>query len=233
MSKYSFYKEMCDEFSTIEKIDSKTLEYRFDMFLLACTNDLTVLENSKPVQCTGDNGLPYVNKSKNNDEEKYNINFCLNYNHTRGKSVVLMGMYNSLNLMFINYCDSDKRKNEINELPFHIKLGETFDDVHYEMEIKGEPKEHTKFILKKYHNDTEYFNSLVFYANIVEFGDILKLVNSFVKDPKTIYERYNKTIDNKKIMITYNDLKNNFISSEDTLCEPVKGLKKITKKLFK
>ena len=110
---YSFYKEMCDEFATIENIESKTLQYRFDMFIDASTNGLTNLKDGNLTKCIGDNGLPYINKSNNikrDEQENFNMNFCLNYDHIRGKSAVLMGVYNygnfTINMMFINYFDN-------------------------------------------------------------------------------------------------------------------------------
>ena len=227
MLEYSFFREMVEEIEGFTKINSKTLEYRYDKFVEACGMSL---EDSKPVKCTGDSGTLYISKTKDNDEKKYNINFCLNYDYKNGRSTVLMGLYDDLNMVFINYCDTDKNKNVINEIPFQLKLGKVYQGIYHEIEIIGKPKELTKFIIKK-NRGGDISDSLTFYINLSDFGLIIRLVKSFVTDPETIYEHFNGIMNKKKVTLTYNDLENGIIK-DNNLNEPVKGIKKLMRKIL-
>ena len=228
MQDFSFFNEMSEEFAAIEKIDSETLKYRFDKFVCACDMELN---DSKPVKCTGDNGLPYINKSKKNDEKEYNINFALNYDHKRGKSIVLMGKYNDLNLMFVNYCDTDTNKDRINEIPFFIKLGKVYNGSSYVLEIQSEYKSRVRFILRKDNEKMMIPRAIVFHSNVLYFGKIQKLVKSFVNNPEYPYKKYNDVCEKKDTVFSNADL-NAGLLEDNTLDEPVKGVKKLIRSLF-
>jgi hypothetical protein len=143
-----------------------------------------------------------------------------------------MGNYNDIEVSFTNFTDKDKNYNKINELPFRLSIVKNFNDYIYTMDIVTIANPKVKFIIRK--NSEKMMLPLVisFYANILDFSLILKLVKSFVVNPELVHTNYSEIIKQKSTGFTNGDLIKG-ITNDESLDEPVKGFKKLIRSLFK
>lgn len=225
MDEYDYCEDIRVKYKVAE-LNSKTLKYRINGFLKACNMNL---ENSICTKDISDFKLEYVNK--NNQEEQYNINFYLSYND-KGNNVTMSGDYNDLNFRYINYYDNDKNYNKINEIPFYIDLKKEYEDFKYELEVITLNKSRTRFIIRKSNDKMLLPYIIMFQANVLDFSIILKLVKAFVSHPELVFKSYKDVMDKKNPTLTCGDLGKGIIE-DDSLDEPVTGVKKIIRSLFK
>ena len=229
MSEYNY----CEEIKTKYKVDefnSKTLSYRINGFIKACNMNL---ENSV---CNKDisthrleyDKLEYVNNE--NNKIQYTIN--LTKNTSDDAKVSLVGKYDDLSFSFINYIDEDEHYNKIRELPFRLSLTNEFDGFKYDLEINTISKYRTKFIIRKGKEEMLIPYIISFQANILDFSLVLKLIKSFVINPDLVFTSYSDVMNKKNPTITCSDLGKGIVEDE-SLNEPVKGIKKIIRSLFK
>lgn len=77
-------------------------------------------------------------------------------------------------------------------------------------------------------NKTLEYRIIVFFVNVLDFSKVLKLVESFVDNPKLVYDTYNDIMEQKKIVFTNKDL-NHGLTQDKKLDEPVGKIKKLVK----
>lgn len=225
MDEYDYCEDIRVQYKVAE-LNSKTLKYRINGFLKACNMNL---ENSTCTKDIGDFKIEYINK--NNQEEQYNINFYFGSND-KGNNITISGNYNDLNFRFTNYYDGDKNYGKINELPFYISLKNRYQDFKYDMEVATHNKSRTKFIIRKYTDKMLVPYIITFQANVLDFSIILKLVKAFVSNPELVFTSYSDVMDKKNPTLTCGDL-NKGIIEDESLDEPVTGVKRIIRSLFK
>ena len=129
MEKYSYYKDLMENYPHSNKLNSLTLATRIDGFIDACNMNL---EDSEFISELSDGLVPYINKK--NIEEGYNVNFVSSCNEY-GKYLSILGNYKDFNFLFRIYYDKDKKKNQINNLPYRISLTREVDGYNYTFDI--------------------------------------------------------------------------------------------------
>lgn len=214
-----------------EIFNNKTLRYRINGFAYAC--------NMHDIGVVGDSGVLFnsegfsrlCNKRNKKQEHSYYISVSRDDNSKR-KSVTLSGHYDDLFFTFVNYYNKERLDKKIIDLPFFISLQKIVDDETYEFIIKTVNDKQTQFSMTKY---TEYKGRILhddffFYANVMDFSEILKLVKSFVYNPKLGFDAYNEIMEKQHIVFTNNML--NKMAMQDTkLDKPVGKIKKIVKRI--
>lgn len=225
MNEYNFVNEIKNKYK-VEELDSKTLEYRINGFIKACGMNL---ENGNITKDISSNKLEYANIK--NDEENYSINFYRSFSDEFGNGFNFLGNYHDLEVSFINYYEKD-RKDKITSLPFKVSIDKNYNEYSYTLDITGVFKNRVKFILSKDREKVMLPNVISFYANVCDFGMILNLVKSFVSNPETVFNIYNQIIKKRSTGFTNGDL-NKGITKDDSLNEPVEGIKKYIRTLFK
>ena len=217
MSDYNFVESIKNEFK-VDELNSNTLTYRINNFIKACNMNLSdgiiSKENSSLINIKSDD---------------YDLKFFKDSNEQEGNSFVLIGNYDDIEVSFTNFYDNDKKVNKINELPFRLSLVKNYNDIIYTMDINTTTYPTVKFTIGR---NKELPQVISFQANILDFSIILKLVKSFTTNPEFVYDTYNNIINQKNIILTNGDL-NKGIIKDDSLDEPVKGFKKIIRRLFK
>ncbi len=227
MEEYNYCDEMKDQYK-IEELESETLKYRINKFMYACGMDLTESSWEKDISTTR---LPYIYKKMDDEAINYDVRFARSYDREKGKCFILIGKYNDLNLMFINYFDKDKRKNRVNEIPFHILLSKNYGAA-YQLEIRSTSSTHAKFFVKKNIPFDMLPNVVVFQADVKDFGQVLKLVKSFVHNPALVFKIYDAQINSKEVVLTNKDLSSALVVDEN-LDKPLSGVQKVIKKIIK
>ena len=230
MNEYNY----CEEIRTKYKVDelySKTLDYRINGFLKACNMNL---ENSL---CKKDisthrleyNKLEYFNKD--NSEIQYSVKLTKNTGDDETR-LTISGNYGDLKLSFSNYIDDDKNYDKISELPFNISLSKVVDNFKYDLEIVTLSKSRTKFIVRKGNEKMIVPYIITFQANVLDFSIILKLVKGFVINPELVFASYKDVMEKKNPTLTCSDLGKGIVEDE-SLNEPVKGVRRVIRSLFK
>ena len=211
-----------------EIFNNKTFEYRINGFARACNmHNIEVLRNS---------GVLF-NTKKKNDDIKYYIVASTGGKSEKGYGVTLSGYYGDLSFTFTNYRNLNKDiiriDRKILELPFSISLFKNIDKDIYHLEIETINGMETKFTITKSRDlKNKILSSKVsFYANVLDFSKILKLVKSFVYNPILVFNTYNEVINSKKITITNSDL-NKAILQDENLDKPVSKIKKKIKNII-
>lgn len=225
MNEYNFVNEIKNRYK-VEELDSKTLEYRINSFIKACGINL---ENGIITKDISSNKLEYANIKCN--EENYSINFYRTFSYELGSGFTLLGEYQDLELSFINYYKKDKNKKKINNLPFKISVDKKIDDCSYTLDITGN-KNRVKFIISMNKAKSMLPSVISFYANVLDFGVILRLVNAFVTNPELVIDSYSEVIKKNSACFTNTDLYKG-VSQDNSLDEPVEGIKKFVRTLFK
>lgn len=228
MEDYGFCEEIINKYK-VEELNSETLKYRFNKFVYACGMDLSDTLWDKDISSTR---LSYIYKRKKDENINYDIKFARNYDQEYGPNFILIGEYNDLKLMFANYYEKDKRKDVVNEIPFRIVLSKKYKDATYQMEIMTTSNIRNKFLIKKNKESDMFPNVVVFQANIFDFGQILKLVKSFVYNPELVYRVYDEKINSKEVILSNSDL-NAALVVDEKLDKPIRGIQKIIKKIIK
>ena len=227
MSDYNFVEEIKNKYR-VNELNSNTLAYRINGFISACNMNL---ENSILFKDVSSNNLEYANL-KSEDGKTFDLKFFRNCKQKEGKYFTLMGNYEDLEVIFTNYYDKDKNYNKINELPFKISLKKEFNDFEYSMDIVMESKPRVKCAIRKNSDKMMLPQVISFPANVFDFGLILKIVKSFVNDPESLLSTYDNCLKQKGTSLTNGDLIKG-ISNDEKLEEPVKGIKKLVRSLFK
>lgn len=230
MEEYDFTEEIKDKYK-VEELNSKTLDYRINGFIKACNMDLSKSVCSKEITTHHLEYSKLEYNNQDNTDNNYSVKFFKDTND-KGNYISISGNYNDLDFRFINYVDNDNNYNKIYELPFSVLLKKEKDIFNYDLEIVTLSKYNTKFILRKNNEKMLIPSIITFKANILDFGIILRLIKSFVNDPEQIFDEYNKTFKQKECTFNNKDITKSIIK-DDTLEEPVKGLKKVIRNLFK
>lgn len=209
---------------------NNTLKYRINGFAHACR-----MENLNLVESTGIlfNTLGNKKHKDDNDIPIYLISI------TKGKNEVkniyfstIKGQYDDLSFVFTNYFTKKIMNKKIYDIPFEISLVKNVDKYIYDLSIETVNKEETRFTIRKYRelrNET-LSSKLVFYANIMDFSNILKLVKSFVYNPELVFLTYNEINEQKKTIFTANSV-NKGIMEDINLDKPCNKIAKLVKRI--
>ena len=230
MNEYDYCEEIKTQYK-VEELNSKTLTYRINGFLKACNMNL---ENSL---CKKDirthrleyDTLEYVNKD--DSEIKYSVILTKNTNDDKSR-MSLSGNYGDLKLSFSNYIDDDKNYDKISEIPFKVSLSKVVDIFKYDLEISTVSKTRTKFIIRKGNDKMIVPYIITFQANVLDFSIILKIIKGFVINPELVFDSYSDVMNKKNPTLTCNDLSKGMVEDE-SLDEPVKGIRRVVRSLFK
>ena len=210
-----------------DAFDNKTFRYRINGFAYACgMKDVVVNKDSGVVFNT--NG--FDNLHSDNDQGYF---ISVNKNeYPIGKTITLSGKYNDLNFTFINYYNKEKLDTKIRDLPFSIVLIKPIEMDTYRMEIETINGMQTKFAIYKYQEfkDRTLIDDVVFYANVMDFSKILKLVKSFVYNPKLVFNVYSDLEEKHRHIYTNTDL-DKAILQDKKLDKPMSKIKKIVQRL--
>ena len=228
MSEYNLYEELKKKIN-VEDLNSKTLSYRINGFVYACNMKL---EDAGWFKCFTQNKKPYINKHEDNKDVKYSINFGLSYDNQKGKFCAIIGKYNDLEVYFINYYDEDKKKDRINEIPFHISIKKGNNNSFYKLSINTMSRSSVYFDLEKKSEKERFPNCLNFVAKNKDFSRILKLIKSFVDNPEIVFIAYNDVMSGKDIHFTKREM-NAAIMEDKKLDKPTSKSAKILKKTNK
>ena len=220
-----------------EDFSNKTLSYRIHGFSVACDMeaDVKVFNNSGVIFSSA--GLSSYNRDKKSDEPAYFIAVSDTKNNNHGSGVTISGNYSDLSFSFTNYYakeDYEKLDKKIREIPFDIILSKTIEyekagNEAYELKISTIQGIWTKFTINKSY---EFKNKTIsaneeFYANVLDFEDILKLVKAFVFNPKLFFMTYNEEVRKKKIVLSTPALKKGIMQDEKLDKPAEKIMKKI------
>lgn len=218
--------------------NNKTLRYRINGFAYACgmkninVLKLTAIEKKywldkepyKEIEL--DSGVIFSTYGNKRTCEGPNYFISVNkYKH----SIIISGYYNDLSFAFTNYYDNKNIDKRVVELPFSISLAILIDKDNYTLNIDTVRGVETKFTISKYREFKKRTTSSTrtFYANVLDFSNVLKLVKSFVYNPQLFFNTYSGIIESKKTVITNGDL-NKGIMDDEKLDKPVgKIMKKI------
>ena len=216
--------------------NNKTLKYRINGFAHACKMDDIDVTSNIVVNGSDNFGVLFSSKKnkKNNDCPDYYITVSTNKGDYRGKAIDLNGYYDDLNFSFINYHNfKDNLNRKICEIPFCINLTKTIDKDTYILHTETINGMETKFSITKSreYKDKTITSNMTFYANVLDFSQILKLVKSFVYNPKLVFTTYNEVINSKKIVLNNNDI-NRGIMQDKSLDKPIGKIKKKIKSII-
>lgn len=200
--------------------DNKTLRYRINGFAYAC--------GMKDINITGESDL--LVGSRENNEYFISVNKS---NSLKFNMIKLSGNYGDLNFSFVNYYNKEKLDKKIVNLPFSIKLIKVVDSYSYELNVETVEKYRTKFSIHRYceFKDRTLTDNISFYANVLEFSEILKLTKAFIYNPKLVFNTYNEIMEQKKVVFTNSDL-NKGLMQDEKLDAPAGKIKKLFRRCF-
>lgn len=201
MVEYNYCDEIKNKYK-IEELNSLTLSTRINGFINACGMNL---ENSICTKEISPTLVPYINKKRDDDRLKYNINFANGYD-TNGKYFILLGKYNDLDFVFKNYFEKDRNKEKINELPFMVSINMPYNEYLYVMDIETVKGSKTKFSITKRGTREGMFNQFTFYSNIKDFEKILKIIEYFKENPEIVFITYNEVMKEKEVVFKNRDI---------------------------
>ena len=211
--------KILSDISLYGELNSKTLEYRVSGFLYACGvhkennyeyKPLIDIENGKAQR-----GTTFCL----NENDKLSVLVTKKRDSSYGDYINLEGESEDISFTFNNYYGNKKIDKKILEIPFFIEIR----NHDYILKIKTIEKERVEFYIE----DSSICRYTHFYANILDFSKILKLVKSFVNDPEFVYSTYEEIMDNKKVTFTNGDIAK-AIENDDKLDKPIsKIMKKI------
>lgn len=216
----NFIEEIKKQFG-LNNLDSKTMIFRYNGFISACNMNL---DNSRWNEKGLDTNNPYINKERKIDGEDYSINFSVGYETGKGKVLILLGTYDDLSLFLVNYCDSDIIKFKVNEVPFKIKLKKPKDNITYLMEVDCD--NNRSLCDFRYTRSDDNDKKIIKFDSIISFEKLLKIVESFVKDPEYVFNEYSNIIDNREIHFTKEELNKGIINEEKNDNQTVKKKKR-------
>ena len=205
-----------------EAFNNKTLEYRINGFAYACK-----MKNIGIVK----NGGVLFSSSKKQEDTNYFIATSEISDKTYGDGISISGNYGNLVFTFTNYPGKKNLDKKVVEIPFSISLIKPVDKDIYYLNIDTHNDIQDRFEIIKYRelkNDT-VCSKICFYANVFDFSKILKLIKSFVYNPKLVFNTYNEIEKNKIAVFTNSDLSKG-IMQDEKLDKPVSKMTKIYKK---
>ena len=228
-------------------LNNKTLRYRVNGFAYACgmkdigatklvaidTYWLNSLGPSKEVDVNNAAIFSTLGNKRTCEGPNYFISINKNEHGLFGKNIIISGYYNDLSFAFTNYYDNKNIDKKVVELPFSISLAILIDEDNYTLNIETVRGVETKFTISKYREFKKRTTSRMqtFYANVLDFSNVLKLVKSFVYNPQLLFNTYNSIIESKKTVITNGDL-NKGIMDDERLDKPVGKIKKKIKAII-
>ena len=109
----------------------------------------------------------------------------------------------------------------------------TIDQDIYGLNIETIDRLRTKFVIHKTRELKSNFlyDEVVFYANVLDFSTILKLVKSFVYNPVLVFNTYSEINEKYKTVLKTSDL-NKGIMQDENLDKPVNGIRKKIKSII-
>ena len=218
-----------------EIFNNKTLSYRINGFAYACNmNDLNVPDNKTIKDDKVYYGYNQVLFNTKKDSTAYYIVVNPSDNKSYANGITISGYYNDLNFSFTNFYSLKENLNRnILELPFDISLYKNIDNDTYHLQIKTTNGIETKFTITKSreYKDKTISSNVNFYANVLDFSKVLKLIKSFVYNPKLVFTTYNEILHKKKIAINNGDL-NKGLMQDNNLDKPTCKIKSIVKKII-
>ena len=214
-----------------EILNNKTLRYRINGFAYACNmRDIGVLSNSGVLFNTS--GFDKYGNKENSDEHSYFISLN-EHDRLYGKCITLKGQYEDLTFTFINHCGKNiKLDKKIVDLPFYISLEKKVDNETYQFEIETDTGMRTRFLMIKYTDfkDHSLHDDLCFYSNVSDFSKILKIVKSFVYNPKLGFDIYSEIMKKQQIVFT-SSMVDKMAMQDEKLDKPMGKVKKIIKRI--
>ena len=223
MNEYNLVEDLLNR-CYVDVLDSKTLNYRLNGFIYACGMDLSDGTNK---QLVGGYELPLFERTLTDSNNRVLLTWTRDTE--KGDGVILDGEYNDLKCLFINYYEKDKNKNKVNQLPFIVSMKKKVDDTYYMLRMETDLAPRVQFYLATLNGDV--LNETVFYASVLEFSKILRIVQAFNNDPEMVFSKYAHTFDNKKVFFASREL-NSVMQNDKKLDEPyskfVKKIKMIT-----
>ncbi len=212
-----------------EAFDNVTFRYRINGFAEACRMDgLFPPKKAGVIFSTPDTS----NLSDNEYKHSYFISAGENQ-EAYGKSITLNGQYDELFFTFINVYNKERLDTRIVDLPFYISLEKKIDENTFKITMETIAKQRTKFTLSKSceFQDRTISNNIVFYANIMDFSTILKIVKSFVYNPCLVYNNYNEMMTKQKVVFT-SSMVDKAAMQDENLDKPIGPIGKIFKKII-
>ena len=205
------------------KLDTKTMEYRINNFIYACGFVLHGYKCDKTKYLFEDG---YLQGLVFDQDEESQCNFMVKDKKDieRGNYLYMEGHRKDLDFIFNNYYKNKRIDKRIVELPFDIYLKVKQEENVYQLIIRTIVDKENQFTIIK--NDQQ---QLSFYANILDFSKVLKIVKSFVNNPELVLNVYDEIRNSKKVSFTNGDLKK--VMDDDHNFEAPHG--KIMKKIKK
>ena len=216
--------------SISEVFNNKTFRYRINGFAHACKMyDVGVVNRAGVIFNTA--GFDKYGNPKTSDEHSYFIAVNEGFDQNNN-SVTLSGEHDDLHFVFTNYYHKEKLDRKIVDLPFSLSLEKKIDEVTYKMNIETIEKQRTKFVITKSceFKDRTLNNNIVFYANILEFSTILKLVESFVYNPCLVFDSYSEMMEKMKVVFT-TSMVGKVAMQDEELDKPCGKIKKLFGKI--
>lgn len=214
-----------------DAFNNKTLRYRINGFAYACNMRDIGITRRAGVLFNG-SGLNNYRNNKVINEHSYFISTSES-SDKKVKSVSLSGQYNDLSFSFVNYYDHEKKLDrKIVDLPFSISLEKKVDDYTYQFDVKTDNGDRVKFIFTKYKEDKNRTlrDEVAFYANVLDFSKILKIVKSFVYNPQLVFNTYNEIMQQQHIVFT-NNMLDKMVMQDANLDKPMGKIKKKIKSI--
>lgn len=214
-----------------EILNNKTLRYRINGFASACNmHDIGSMGNSGVL--FNKSGIDRYGNKEESDKPNYYISLT-SHDRLYGKCVTLKGQYEDLSFTFINQCGRNvKLDKKIVDIPFYISLEKKIDNDNYKFEIETVEGMRTKFSMAKdiEFKDHTLHDDLCFYANVMDFSKILKLVKGFVYNPQLGFNTYNDMIHQQKIVFS-NNMLDKMVMQDEKLDKPMSKIKKIMQRI--
>ena len=214
------FSEVLKDVTFFEEFNSKTFNYRINNFLYAC--NYTFQRNKHEII------MPIIDSKyqrgvifNKGDFDEVKVIPFKKYDLDKHDYIELDGQSSDMKFIFNNYYGNRKINNRVLEIPFSINIIKNVDGINYQIVMKSLEKEEVKFFIS---SDTME-RSLVFYANILDFSDILKITKSFVDDPKKLLNTYIYVRDEKRISFTNKDLEIG-MNNDENFSKPKRKIKK-------
>lgn len=197
MDNYDFYQELIDELK-IDELDDDILKYRVNSFVKSCLMDI------KPGGCNEhdyhDIPIRKLLKDYTSNTVHYHFNITIDKYIDDGNNIVLQGIYNDLRFIYQNLYCKKHLDYDIRPVAFNIYLEKDFNNIKYRIMIQSLTKTRVRILYERTNDELNIDNKLVFYHDIFDFNDILKITNAFVNNPDCIYCLYQKSVQEREYL---------------------------------
>ena len=227
MEEFNFSKNL-NTMLKMTELDSVTLAYCINGFMYACNVDT---DNAIYKDVITRDDYKSATLTWNNDEDNHvRLSFSKILDKKDSTFLAINGEYKGLKFDYLNNYDNEILGKNVKYLPFVIKLVKEHEGFLYDMKMELIDKRRVVFNLKRKSNSNRILSyHRCFYANILEFSKILRIVKAFNDDPEMLFDTCNDIFINEvKPSLTNNQI-NKLGSKDDKLNEPVSS--KIKKKI--